>query len=331
MKATAKRRPYWRYVAVKDSRTRPTHSALNGKVFPHDHGFWDSWYPPNGFMCRCTVQTLSKRQVDAKDIQVESRVPRLVEPIDPVSGNRLPARPLAPDPGWAGNVGRDWLEGLAPGELDDGYTITNLGGKAICKDGKGLFSSGGICKPPLRTIDKRHILHYTAKDLMSKGLRDEEYVKAFLSEFGVTDINGSTTHILPGNVPVVISKELFWDRRYKRFKATKQNREPYIRLLARTLKNPYEVWYRDIEIKKKGKSTGRIRSKLTIIRMFKGPDGNIGGFAVFDLIGGQYWRGTTVFTPGTDDFGKKPRADVDKYIFNYLEKERNGTLVYREP
>jgi SPP1 gp7 family putative phage head morphogenesis protein len=43
------RRPYWMYVAVMDSATRPDHAAMNGKVWHADHPIWDKWYPPNGF------------------------------------------------------------------------------------------------------------------------------------------------------------------------------------------------------------------------------------------------------------------------------------------
>lgn len=55
MMAARQYAPWWEYSAVMDSRTRPTHAALNGRVFRFDDPFWDSWYPPNGFRCRCRV------------------------------------------------------------------------------------------------------------------------------------------------------------------------------------------------------------------------------------------------------------------------------------
>ncbi len=73
--AVMKARPYWRYDAVEDSRTRPAHRAMNGKVFPADSPVWDTWYPPNGFRCRCSVSTLSKRQVEQQGLKVEEKVP----------------------------------------------------------------------------------------------------------------------------------------------------------------------------------------------------------------------------------------------------------------
>lgn len=55
MMAATQYAPWWEYSAVMDSRTRPTHAALNGRVFRFDDPFWQSWYPPNGFRCRCRV------------------------------------------------------------------------------------------------------------------------------------------------------------------------------------------------------------------------------------------------------------------------------------
>ncbi len=64
-------RPYLQYVAVHDLSTRPSHAALHGKVFPHDSKFWDAWYPPNGFNCRCRVRALTEDQVRRRKLKVE--------------------------------------------------------------------------------------------------------------------------------------------------------------------------------------------------------------------------------------------------------------------
>ena len=68
-------RPYWQYDAVNDSHTRPSHLAMDGRVFPADSPVWDTWYPPNGFRCRCTVTTLSARQVKERGLKVETEAP----------------------------------------------------------------------------------------------------------------------------------------------------------------------------------------------------------------------------------------------------------------
>lgn len=62
-------RPYWQYSAVGDKRTRPAHQALNGKIYRYDDPFWATFYPPNGFNCRCTVIALSGRDLKRKGIE----------------------------------------------------------------------------------------------------------------------------------------------------------------------------------------------------------------------------------------------------------------------
>jgi len=105
MREQVDRFPFWEYDAVNDARTRPTHAALDGKVFPADHPFWDTWYPPNGYNCRCGVNAVDRRTADDEGLTVETEDPTnsLIEPVDPVTGERMPARPLIPDPGWSHN------------------------------------------------------------------------------------------------------------------------------------------------------------------------------------------------------------------------------------
>lgn len=60
---------YYRYTAVLDSRTRPTHRAMHGIILPKDHPFWKNNFPPNGWGCRCTVKGYSKKQLERKGLK----------------------------------------------------------------------------------------------------------------------------------------------------------------------------------------------------------------------------------------------------------------------
>lgn len=77
--AVTKYRPYWMYDAVDDSKTRPSHRLMDGKVFRYDHPVWDTWYPPNGFRCRCKVRSLSERQVKERGLTVSEELDQVME------------------------------------------------------------------------------------------------------------------------------------------------------------------------------------------------------------------------------------------------------------
>ena len=48
------------YRTVGDDHVRPEHAALNGTTLPFSDAFWDNYYPPNGWNCRCTVVQVRK-------------------------------------------------------------------------------------------------------------------------------------------------------------------------------------------------------------------------------------------------------------------------------
>lgn len=77
MKANAEFRPWWQYTAVMDGKTRPAHRALHGKTFRHDDPFWDSFYPPNGFRCRCSVRAFGDADIEARGIPTSKSDGRL--------------------------------------------------------------------------------------------------------------------------------------------------------------------------------------------------------------------------------------------------------------
>lgn len=50
----------FRYVTAGDEDVRPNHEAQQGVTLPKDHDFWQVWWPPNGYNCRCEVEFLFK-------------------------------------------------------------------------------------------------------------------------------------------------------------------------------------------------------------------------------------------------------------------------------
>lgn len=117
-------RPYWMYVAVMDDCTRPEHAALNGKVFPYDDPFWDAFYPPNGWGCRCRVVPVTADYVARSGIRISSssgslgsrlqtisqksgemRKVATFSTVDPVTRRRVT---ISPDAGWSYIPGKTW-------------------------------------------------------------------------------------------------------------------------------------------------------------------------------------------------------------------------------
>jgi len=48
--------PNIRYSTAGDDRVRPGHQVLDGTTLPIEDPFWDEFFPPNGWGCRCTTQ-----------------------------------------------------------------------------------------------------------------------------------------------------------------------------------------------------------------------------------------------------------------------------------
>ncbi|MCY4427387.1 MAG: phage minor head protein [Halieaceae bacterium] len=128
-KENAASRPYWRYTATQDASTRPSHAALDGKVWRHDDPIWETLYPPNGFNCRCRVTVLTADEVEKAGLKVidnsdTTPVERQeVGEANPDTGEVTTWREGAevtwrdgkgkhtfrPDPGWAYNPGKHKL------------------------------------------------------------------------------------------------------------------------------------------------------------------------------------------------------------------------------
>lgn len=55
--------PLLRYSTIGDNRVRDEHRAIDQVIKPVDDPFWDQWFPPNGFNCRCIVERIRSGRV----------------------------------------------------------------------------------------------------------------------------------------------------------------------------------------------------------------------------------------------------------------------------
>jgi len=158
------RAPWAQYLAVRDSRTRPAHAALHGKVFRLDSPEWAVIAPTNGYNCRCRARYLSDRELARRNLAPAEGV-RILErpapaPADPLTGESPAPRmqrgvsiadPLSPtgrsvlwaDVGWDHLPGSDGAERALVDqvmtkarELGDGVR------EAVINGSRGAGSSG---------------------------------------------------------------------------------------------------------------------------------------------------------------------------------------------
>lgn len=102
--------PYLMYVAVMDGRTRPSHAALNGRIWRKDDPVWQTIFPPNGFNCRCRTRALTPGQMMREG---------LTESAQPVIETREV------------NAGTDRATGEMFPTVQSGVRVTDAKGKSI--------------------------------------------------------------------------------------------------------------------------------------------------------------------------------------------------------
>jgi SPP1 gp7 family putative phage head morphogenesis protein len=87
--------PYGQYLSVPDSRRRPSHAALHGRVFRVDSPAWAIIAPTNGYNCRCRARYFSERELRRRGLEVETDIriierPAPIPPADRLTGESPP-------------------------------------------------------------------------------------------------------------------------------------------------------------------------------------------------------------------------------------------------
>lgn len=296
--------PYLQYNAVNDRRTRPTHAALDGKVFPIDHPFWDSWYPPNGYRCRCSTLSLTEGQVKRMGLTVETANPTdlPIEIASPRTGAKMTVQQLLPDPGFEHHPGKVVWGGI--GKWDD---------RRIYQTMDGLSGPAEYRRRSLANVRPAAIADLNDADLLPAGKDDQFYKDAFIDRYG------AETVVRDGaGEPVVMTMRSFLVDKApgaeEKWKFAKGGHGEIIPLLKEMIEEPYEIWLTP----QQDKETGKVRLARRYISLWKTEDRKrVAGLAAFEVVDGVF-QGVTAFIPL-----KKGEADLD-----YVERQRLGLLLY---
>lgn len=240
-------RPYWRYVAVMDGRTRPEHAALNGKVYRWDDPIWAVIWPPNGWGCRCRVVALTEAEFRSLGVPLENGAGAIVELEVPIgrtgetvkvqgvryTDERGRQKVFRPDPGWDYNPGAAWARfdrnGLAAdGDGERSFTSPADG---VIRAAPGLQTWSDLGRPALsapgvsRLPDPGLLPVAPNRDLALRMLRE-----ALLP--------GQATRSITTPVDdVILRREWLPD-----VAADERARERFASYVVPTLEKPFEVW-----------------------------------------------------------------------------------------
>lgn len=67
--------PYWQYQHNDNANPRLHHKALDGVVYRADDPWWQSYYPPRGYNCHCTVRAYDDKDLERYGLTVSTPPP----------------------------------------------------------------------------------------------------------------------------------------------------------------------------------------------------------------------------------------------------------------
>ncbi len=238
-------RPYVRYVAVMDNRTRPRHQDLHGIVRYVDDPFWDIYAPKNGWRCRCELVSLSQVEMDMEGYKAEpmateedmerlkeKRIVKTAEGYKEAHGYKGISQGFEYNPGRAGfgnKVSEQvWLD------KGKGWATITAGSYVDYNRPKSL--------PQTKTTVKNGATYQTAEDA-AKGIKyyldDDDLILTPVGEVYV-DANFIAEHI---------------DLR----------RTSYLPFIKEVLENPQEIWGKFMQ----SDATGKVVYRRSYVRSFE--------------------------------------------------------------
>lgn len=101
--------PFFAYELGPSVEHRPEHSVKQGLILPVDDPFWDAWFPPNGWGCKCWVRQITRAEAMRRGGPSEAPVIDLKEwkRLRDDGSVEVVKVPAGIDPGWQTNAGKN--------------------------------------------------------------------------------------------------------------------------------------------------------------------------------------------------------------------------------
>jgi SPP1 gp7 family putative phage head morphogenesis protein len=283
----ADQRPYWRYVAIMDGRTRPAHRALHGKVFRFDDPIWKVIWPPNGWGCRCRVTALTYEEFKSLGVPLSSGADSIVErevtinrdgETRSVKGLRFidddgKEKTFFPDVGWDYNPGETWARFDKNGAIPDcdwghGISFAEGEGKTCLAGIPGQKTWQDYGRPALSAVPQSQRL--PTPDFLQWQPTRPQAVETLAQALDVSE-----------NRPIRIVStpvgEVALHYQWLAHIVEKDNdkRERYGNFILPTLESPFEIWLSEYEDGFRHRYVGLFEDLglLTIVRVNK--DGSL--------------------------------------------------------
>ncbi|HVY33556.1 MAG TPA: PBECR2 nuclease fold domain-containing protein [Caulobacteraceae bacterium] len=301
---------FLRYHHTPQERPRPWHLAWDGITLPMDHSFWRTHYCPNGWRCKCWINSVQRTAAEptSQDKLDELGVDDEVE----WKNKRTGVTEMVPkgiDPGFGYNVGQARLKGLEPAPMPEPQRDLVQGGRNPAAlppaPQPRALPAGAAVRPDLSSADAQTVFEAFSK-VLGKGEGEVFIDKA--------------------QVPVVIGQRLFQaktaDGAVAGDKANLRGRAEFAEVLAATLRDPDEIWH-SLQARIDGSSIF-VRN---YVAAFDAVEGERQWFVVtFHEVSGvdgrQAWWGATAFAPGKRG---KPASQAQ----TTAKGARVGALVYQ--
>ncbi|MBU2532258.1 MAG: minor capsid protein [Alphaproteobacteria bacterium] len=296
-------RPYIRYITMADENVRFSHRKLHDIVLPVDHPFWQSYFPPNDWGCRCFVQSLSEADLKRLGLKVtpDSSLPKGVQKttIRTPEGDKEIETPEGIAPGWNYNPGAGAF-GRGPNAL----AIARHGDRFDALEGK---SSMRATAGPLEPQPPRAGVGPDPAVRPDGTPYERALQRAFRNAFGgdeaiysdplgnrVSITQAVTDHLLANPKPANVNRSKYW---------------PLVREL---IEEPQEIWVGF----SRHEPSGRVYLRRRYVKLFDLGTDEEGKARVIALVADEeagQWQAVTVFAGRPRDQLNTLRSGIRAY------------------